>query len=106
METLVSDVLLPLALYVFVTFLAVEVIKAISRAVWRPLKDRSILVAIVIGVALAYGWTLTVLPDPVVPGFEYVAIVITGLIIAGAVAGVFSWMKKTFPWFAELEKKQ
>ena len=102
MENLVSDVLIPLGLYVIVTFLVVEVIKAVARAIWRPLQDLSVLVAIVIGLALAWGWTLSVLPAPAVPRFEYVAIVLTGLIIAGAAAGVFGWIKKIFPWFADL----
>ena len=104
METLVSDVLIPLAVYVLVCFLVTEVIKAVARAVWRPLGKISILAAIVIGLALAWGWSLSVLPDPMVAGFEYVAIVLTGLIIAGAASGVYEWIRDVFPWFAELNE--
>ncbi len=102
METLVSDVLIPLALYVLVCFLVVEVVKYVAGAVWRPLGKLAILAAIVIGLALAWGWQLTVLPDPVVAGFEYVAIIVTGLIIAGAASGVYEWLRDVFPWLKKL----
>ena len=106
METLLTDLLIPMATYIAVTFLVVEVIKAVAVAVWHPLGNLSILAAIVTGLALAFGWSLNVLPAPSVPEFEYVAIGLTGLIIAGAAAGVFSWIKKIFPWFADLSEDE
>ncbi len=104
MENLVSDVLVPLALYVFMCFLVVEVVKCVARAVWRPLGKLAILAAIVIGLTLAWGWSLSILPPPTVAGFEYVAVVLTGLIITGAASGVYEWLRDVFPWFDKLNE--
>jgi uncharacterized membrane protein AbrB (regulator of aidB expression) len=100
---LIAEIMQPLAEYILVTFLATEVIKHLVRAWFKydPAKW-TIFISVVIGILLSYGWTLSVLPEPDRPGFEWVAVVLTGLIVAGAAAGVFSWMSELFPWYREL----
>ena len=102
---LLTDIIEPLARYVVVTFLATEVIKVAVKAFGFKLGKLSIAVAIVIGTLLSYGWTLTVLPPAAQPGFDYVAILLTGLIIAGASSGLFGWLKDIIPKFAEFDNE-
>jgi len=102
MEELMQEILTPLALYIVVTFLTTEVIKRALKALGVVLGKASILVAMVIGTALSYGWALSILPEPVQPGFDYVAVVLTGLIIAGAASGLFSWMETILPQSASM----
>jgi len=103
-----TDILQPLLLFIAVTFLVVEVVKRAVQAVgvllgrkWA-LGKASILVAIFLGIAEAYFWWLTVLPDPRMPGGEWFAIVIAGFLIAGAAGGLFTWLKNLFPWFEQM----
>jgi len=61
----------------------------------------AILVAVVLGIAEAYFWWLTVLPDPRMPGGEWFAIIIAGFLIAGGASGLFSWVKDKLPWYRD-----
>lgn len=98
---LIEEIIKPLTLYILITFLATEVIKQIGRALGLQMKRTAILISLVIGIGLSYGWTLSVLPAPNRSGFEWFSILLTGLIIAGAASGLFSWIKEILPQFDE-----
>lgn len=110
MENLIADLLVPLALFVVVTWLVTEVVKHVVEAVGHllgraiVLGKASIIVAIIIAGLLSFGWALSILPEPVSPAFIPVAIVLTALIIAGAASGLFSWLVNIWPWYEELTK--
>lgn len=102
MEDVMVKVLQPLVQYIVITFLVTEVIKQIAKIFGVKLGKASILVAVAMGTILSYGWALSVLPEPSQPHFEYVSVLVTGLIIAGAAAGLFTWMRNAFPWFEQI----
>ena len=105
MEEIVIDMLEPMIKYIAITFLGTEVLKQIIKsASGYKLEGMSIIISFLIATTLSYGWALNVLPDPEQPGFEYVAIFLTGLIIAGAASGLFSWLKELSPEFEELQE--
>lgn len=100
-----SELLEPLALFVLIVFLVTEILKHVAKVSGYPLGKRSILVAVAIGILLAFGWQLTMLPKPEITGFEYIDILLTGLIIAGIASGLFSWVKDFLPWLKDIDKK-
>lgn len=93
MESLISEIIQPLMIYMAVTFLAVEVLKAVAGALGRPLGRFSVVASIIIGILMSYGWTLSILPEPARPGFQHLSVILTGLVIAGGASGLFSWVK-------------
>ncbi len=102
MEDVIVKVLQPLLQYIVITFMVTEVVKQVAKVFGVRLGKASILISVALGIILSYGWALSVLPEPSQPRFEYVAVFITGLIIAGAAGGLFTWMKNVFPWFEQL----
>jgi len=103
---LFKEMLEPLISYIGVTFLSTEVVKQLLRRMVGVDPARwTILVAIAIGCLLSYGWTLSVLPEPQRPGLEFVSVILTGLVIAGAATGVFSWVEEMVPWYRDFNEQ-
>jgi len=101
-----TDILQPLLIYIAVTFLVIELLKALLKRTLGIQPDRWVIpIAIVLGIGESYFWWLNVLPDPQMPGGEWFAIIISGFLIAGAASGLFAWLKNLFPWFEQLNAR-
>ncbi len=87
-----------MAVFVSVIFVVVEFIKKVVRAMTDAVPGWAFfLLSASLGVALAYGWTLKILPDPGIVEFNHLNTVLTGLIMGGAASGLFSGMDSIFP---------
>ena len=109
----VTDVLQALILFIAITYLVTEVLKRlieeVMRQIGRPgfsLGGGSIVIAVVLGIAQAYFWWLTVLPDPRRPGGEWFAIIVSGFLIAGAASGVYSWFLNLGEWLGMISSEK
>ncbi len=101
---ILREILQPLIIFIIVTALATEVVKAIFRAFAVALQKKAVLINLAIATGLAVGWGLTVLPEPQIAEARWFAMALTALIIAGAAAGLYEFARDHIPWLQEIQK--
>ena len=92
------EILQSMVIFIAVTFVVVEFLKKIIKAITQPPGWVFFVLSIALGVAFSYGWGLAVLPPPTYhEGFHHLNAVMTGVIIGAAASGIFSGLDEMFP---------
>lgn len=110
MDEILQSIVTRLMLFMFVTFLITEVVTRFLTA-WFPddmgrvIARRAQTLALIIGMVLALGWRLSILPETDKDTYQTAAYIFTGLIVGAGAVGWFEVLKQFLPWLSKGQRE-